>query len=256
MFVGEGASDQRWMEQLRFDQDGLIPAVIQDVLDNTVLMVGYMNRKSLCKTVETGQTWFWSRSRQQLWHKGETSGHFQHVKKIAYDCDGDTLLVHVEQIGPACHTGERSCFFTDVIAPMNADETQTEPAASASATKYSILDELTQMISARYAERPEGAYTTYLFEKGLDKILKKLGEETTEVIVAAKNASVVHEGGDVVHSEVSANAAMNELTGEVADLLFHLCVLLKQVGLSLEDAMFVLSQRFGKTHSWQTTRNQ
>jgi phosphoribosyl-ATP pyrophosphohydrolase/phosphoribosyl-AMP cyclohydrolase len=206
---------------IRWGDDGLVPAVVQDAVSKEVLMLAYMNRESLAKTLETGETWFWSRSRGELWNKGATSGHKQKVRSIAYDCDGDALLVRVEQIGPACHTGRYSCFHQDIVRDGEAGR---EPAAD----RFRMLNELEAVIARRYAERPEGAYTTYLFEKGLDKILKKVGEETAEVIIGAKNRD------------------NGELRYETADLLFHLMVLLRERGLPLDDVLAELESRMGK----------
>jgi phosphoribosyl-ATP pyrophosphohydrolase len=206
------------LEAIRWNEDGLAPAVVQDAVSKEVLMLAYMNRESLAKTLETGETWFWSRSRGELWNKGATSGHKQKVRSIAYDCDGDALLVQVEQIGPACHTGRYSCFHN----PLG--ESGGKPAAD----RFRILNELESIIAKRYAERPEGTYTTYLFEKGIDKILKKVGEETAEVIIAAKNRD------------------NDELRYETADLIFHMMVLLRERGLPLDDVMAELASREGK----------
>lgn len=213
-------NDREWIEGLKFDEaTGLIPAIVQDVQSKEVLMLAYMNRESLQKTLDTGTTWFWSRSRQEYWNKGATSGHVQQVARISYDCDKDTLLVEVKQTGAACHTGHYSCFFTQGVG----DTRQIHEG-----NRYAILDELIQTIAKRYAERPEGAYTTYLFEKGLDKILKKVGEESTEVIVAAKNRDDY------------------ELTCEVGDLIYHLLVLLRQQELPLDAVLDELEKRHGK----------
>nr|MBO2479361.1 bifunctional phosphoribosyl-AMP cyclohydrolase/phosphoribosyl-ATP pyrophosphatase [Bacillota bacterium] len=204
------------LDALRWDEQGLIPAIVQDVQSKEVLMLAYMNRESLVKTLETGYTWFWSRSRQRLWQKGETSGHVQRVRDIRVDCDRDTLLVLVEQTGPACHNGTYSCFAASL--PTNT-ETDGQP------DRFAILNRLESVIAARDAERPEGAYTTYLFEKGLDKILKKVGEETAEVIIAAKNRDP------------------QELRWEVSDLLYHLLVLLREQQLPLDEVMRELERR-------------
>ncbi|AGA59543.1 phosphoribosyl-ATP pyrophosphohydrolase [Thermobacillus composti KWC4] len=208
-------------ESIRWNDDGLVPAVVQDAVSKEVLMLAYMNRESLAKTLETGETWFWSRSRGELWNKGATSGHKQKVKSIAYDCDGDALLVQVEQIGPACHTGKYTCFHHEIKPDGNAER---EPAAD----RFRMIGELERIIAKRYAERPEGTYTTYLFEKGIDKILKKVGEETAEVIIAAKNRD------------------NDELRYETADLIFHMMVLLRERGLPLDDVMAELASREGK----------
>jgi phosphoribosyl-ATP pyrophosphohydrolase/phosphoribosyl-AMP cyclohydrolase len=186
------------LEDLRFDSNGLITAVIQDVSTKEVLMVAYMNEESLHKTIETGQTWFFSRSRNELWHKGETSGNFQHVKGIRYDCDGDALLIEVEPLGPSCHTGEKSCFYRGIV--------ESEPIVS-------VISRLFDTVKIRKANPKEGSYTNYLFDKGIDKILKKVGEETSEVIIAAKNNS------------------KEELIYETADLVYHMTVLLVNQGI-------------------------
>jgi len=213
------------IDGLKYDQNGLIPAIIQDCNSGQVLMMAYMNREALNKTLETRRTCFWSRSRQELWVKGETSGHIQTVKEIRYDCDQDTLLVLVDQVGPACHTGHQSCFF------RNEQGEEVEPAAVDMDHVYEsiagpgILYELCEVIKERQTKRPEGSYTTYLFEKGLDKILKKVGEESAEVIIAAKN----RDKGEVVY--------------ETADLLYHLMVLLVEQGVDLSDIFLELKSR-------------
>ncbi|CUB13184.1 Phosphoribosyl-ATP pyrophosphatase [Bacillus subtilis] len=199
-------------DELRFNEDGLIPAIVQDAASKEVLTLAYMNKESYEKTLETKETWFYSRSRQALWHKGETSGNTQAVKGIRYDCDQDALLVLVEPSGPACHTGSYSCFTKE----------QTEEQA---AGRFGIMNELERVIAERQAEMPEGAYTTYLFREGVDKILKKVGEEASEVIIAAKNRD--HE----------------ELKWEAADLLYHLLVLLREQALPLDDVLDVLKKR-------------
>lgn len=186
------------LEDLNFDSNGLITAVIQDVSTKEVLMVAYMNEESLRKTIETGQTWFFSRSRNELWHKGETSGNFQQVKGIRYDCDGDALLIEVEPQGPSCHTGERSCFYRSIV--------ESEPNSS-------VISQLFETVKERKANPKAGSYTNYLFDKGIDKILKKVGEETSEVIIAAKNNS------------------KEELIYETADLVYHMSVLLVNQGI-------------------------
>lgn len=213
-------SETAWVETLKFDeQTGLLPCVVQDVQSREVLMLAYMNRESILKTLETGQTWFWSRSRQELWNKGATSGHVQHVVRLSYDCDRDTLLAEVQQTGPACHTGAYSCFFEQAVG---------EEAERTAGHRYAILDELLTTIAKRDAERPEGAYTTYLFEKGLEKILKKVGEESTEVVIAAMK-------GDRA-----------ELTAEVGDVIYHLFVLLQEQKLPFDDVLRLLEERHSK----------
>jgi phosphoribosyl-ATP pyrophosphohydrolase/phosphoribosyl-AMP cyclohydrolase len=183
------------VEKIRYDDKGLVPAIVQDYLDGTVLMMAWMNRESLQKTLETGETWFWSRSRAQLWHKGATSGHIQKVRSIRYDCDSDALLIGVEQLGDiACHTGERSCFH-------QVDGTITAPPAD-------TLSQLFQVICDRRDNPTESSYTSKLFAGGDNKILKKIGEESAEVVMACKD------------DEPDA------IAGEVADLLYHTLVAL------------------------------
>jgi len=205
-------------EQLKFDENGLIPAIVQDAVSKTVLTLAYMNRESLQKSLETKETWFWSRSRQELWHKGATSGNTQRIVSMKADCDGDALVVQVVPNGPACHTGAYSCFAGEML-PV---EESTEKSGS---DRYAILGELEQLIAEREAERPEGSYTTYLFEKGVDKILKKVGEEAAEVIIAAKNRDP------------------QELRYEASDLIFHLLVLLREQKLPLEEVLSELERR-------------
>lgn len=212
--------------RIKWDEHGLVPAIIQDASSREVLMMAYMNALSLRKTLETGGTWFWSRSRQELWHKGASSGHIQTIKSMFYDCDGDTLLIQVEQTGPACHTGSASCFFNMVDGIWNEGAATADTAGNpGSVGRFDILARLEATIAQRDAERPEGAYTTYLFEKGIDKILKKVGEETAEVIIAAKNQD------------------HDELRYEASDLIFHLMVLLQNSKLPLDDVMKELERR-------------
>lgn len=198
---------------LRFDAHGLIPAIVQDAESRDVLMMAYMNEEALAKTLETGQTWFWSRSRKELWHKGATSGHFQDVREMSYDCDADCLLVKVIQTGAACHTGERSCFHNPVI-----------PAEEMTASAE-IINELYRVVMDRKLEMPEDSYTTYLFKKGLDKILKKVGEECAEVIIGAKNRS------------------REEVVYEVGDLIYHLLVLLAEQQIDPREVFGELAKR-------------
>jgi phosphoribosyl-ATP pyrophosphohydrolase/phosphoribosyl-AMP cyclohydrolase len=205
---------------IRWDAHGLVPVIIQDAVSKDVLTLAYMNAESLKLTFESGETWFWSRSRGELWHKGATSGHTQKVQSMAYDCDADTLLVKVIPNGAACHTGKQSCFFNTV--ELSTGET---PSPVSNTDRFAILSTLETTIAKRDAERPEGAYTTYLFEKGVDKILKKVGEETAEVIIAAKNRD------------------KDELRYESSDLIFHLMVLLREQKLSLDDVMMELDRR-------------
>ena len=196
-------------DKLKFDERGLIPAIVQDARTREVLTLAYMNDESLARTLETGQTWFWSRSRNELWHKGETSGNTQQVVTLIADCDGDAIVVQVNPAGPACHTGARSCF---------DDEDANEDLGP-------LLANLYRVIESRAAERPEGSYTTYLFNSGLDKILKKVGEEAAETIIAAKNEDAAR------------------LSSEVADLLYHVVVLLVERGISLDDVGAELTRR-------------
>ncbi|MEO3947704.1 bifunctional phosphoribosyl-AMP cyclohydrolase/phosphoribosyl-ATP diphosphatase HisIE [Gorillibacterium sp. CAU 1737] len=240
---GELASEEG-LVAIRWDERGLIPAIVQDALSKEVLTLAYMNEESLQRTLSSGETWFWSRSRQELWHKGATSGNTQQVQAIRYDCDQDALLVQVIPAGPACHTGAYSCFSGELkLAGRDqaSEEWTTEEAEKAGlaaqgldrsvtrgADRFRILSVLEEVIARRDAERPEGAYTTYLFERGLDKILKKVGEETAEVIIAAKNHSA------------------DELRYEASDLLFHLLVLLREQKLPLDDVLAELDRRHNK----------
>ncbi|WP_435168281.1 bifunctional phosphoribosyl-AMP cyclohydrolase/phosphoribosyl-ATP diphosphatase HisIE [Paenibacillus glycanilyticus] len=223
-------------ELIKWSEDGLVPAIVQDAQSKEVLMLAYMNKESLKLSAESGVTWFWSRSRNELWNKGATSGHTQQIRSMSYDCDADTLLVRVDQKGPACHTGSYSCFFNEI--EVAGAEKAADAAKASSNDRFGILGELEGVIAQRYAERPEGAYTTYLFEKGLDKILKKVGEEATEAIIAAKN-------GD-----------NDELRSEASDLLFHLLVLLRERGLPLDDVMTELQSRHGKPASNNAMRRE
>ncbi len=213
---------------IKWDRDGLVPAIVQDASSRLVLMMAYMNEESLRRSLESGDTWFWSRSRHEFWHKGGTSGNTQRITSLYYDCDGDTLLVGVEANGPACHTGRISCFYNEVNEVDNKptfESSDNQASSAASTDRFAILAELEQMIAERDVERPEGAYTTYLFEKGIDKILKKVGEETAETIIAAKN-------GD-----------NDELRYEVSDLIYHLLVLLQERKLPLDDVLAELDRR-------------
>jgi len=217
------------VEQIKWDEAGLVPAIVQDQLSKEVLMMAYMNKESLAKSVESGETWFWSRSRSELWHKGATSGHTQRIVSMHYDCDGDTLLVRVQQEGAACHTGRYSCFYNEIEGVAGSVELRADvPKSEAAADRFAMISQLESVIAQRYVERPEGAYTTYLFEKGVDKILKKVGEESAEVIIAAKNKD------------------NDELRCETSDLIFHLMVLLRERGLPLDDVMAELGRRHNK----------
>ncbi|MDN4493129.1 bifunctional phosphoribosyl-AMP cyclohydrolase/phosphoribosyl-ATP diphosphatase HisIE [Ureibacillus aquaedulcis] len=200
------------MEGLKFDDKGLITAVVQDAQSKEVLTVAYMNEESLQKTIETGETWFYSRSRQELWHKGETSGNIQKVVSIKADCDKDALVVEVLPAGPACHTGTTTCFTNAIVEKKNVGSVD-------------ILPQLVNIIRQREIDMPEGAYTTYLFEKGIDKICKKVGEEATEVVIGAKNRDA------------------EEVKWETADLFYHLLVLLQEQKVDLYDVLEVLKSR-------------
>jgi phosphoribosyl-ATP pyrophosphohydrolase/phosphoribosyl-AMP cyclohydrolase len=232
--------DRTILKEVKFDEKGLVPAITQDCRTEEVLMLAYMNRESLEKTIETGKAHYYSRSRQKLWLKGETSGHFQHVRSISVDCDGDTLLMKVEQTGAACHTGHHTCFYrkmevasagpAEVTAAasteVNGSKVQVEASINAIETAGpEVLGDVFGVILDRIAHPKEGSYTNYLLSKGTDKILKKVGEEASEVIIAAKNKDV------------------GELTGEVADLLYHIMVLLAQRGMTLEQIYGELKKR-------------
>ncbi|MGD6804967.1 bifunctional phosphoribosyl-AMP cyclohydrolase/phosphoribosyl-ATP diphosphatase HisIE [Rossellomorea aquimaris] len=209
------------IETIKFDENGLVPAIVQDASTKKVLTLAYMNAESLRLSIEKGETWFYSRSRQELWHKGETSGNTQRIIEMKYDCDQDAVLVEVEPKGPACHKGSESCFEESIYRAENGT-------SKAGSEGSSILTTLEKLISERFAERPEGAYTTYLFEEGVDKILKKVGEEASEVIIAAKNRD------------------KEELKWESADLLYHLLVLLKEQDLPLNEVLQTLEERHNK----------
>ena len=199
------------IEKLKFDEKGLIPAIIVDAVTKRVLTLAYMNRESLQISMEKELTCFWSRSRQELWLKGETSGNYQHIVSITADCDGDALVVMVEPDGPACHLGTDSCFAYPVYQSDNRHEFSYEG--------------LMKLIEGRKLDRKDGSYTTYLFDKGLDKILKKVGEESTEVIIAA-------------HAKDK-----KETIYEIADLTYHVMVLMIEAGISLEDIHRELASR-------------
>jgi len=202
-------------EELRFDTDGLIPAVVQDAATAEILTVAYMNAESLAKTRELGETVFYSRSRRSLWHKGETSGHFQKVISMMTDCDQDALVVRVDPRGPACHTGARSCFIESVEG-FPPDRKHSLGA---------VLGELERIIAERQVQKPEGSYTARLFEKGIMRILQKVGEEAVETVVAGM-------GGD-----------REEMIREVSDLFFHLLVALREMNISLDDLAAELQSR-------------
>lgn len=208
-------------EDLKLNENGFIPAIAQDYKTGQVLMLAYMNREAFEKTLETGKVHYWSRSSNKLWLKGETSGHFQYVKQISLDCDSDTLLISVDQVDAACHTGSYSCFFRDIEGNTlnNAIKKPEETGLS------DIIKELYDVITDRKLNPKEGSYTNYLFEKGLDKILKKVGEESGEVIIAGKNK------------------VKDEIVWEISDLLYHLLVLMVDSGITLNDILNELKRR-------------
>ncbi|MYL49122.1 bifunctional phosphoribosyl-AMP cyclohydrolase/phosphoribosyl-ATP diphosphatase HisIE [Halobacillus litoralis] len=203
------------IDEIQFDQQGLVPAIVQDAKSKAVLTLAYMNEESLKKTLEIGETVFYSRSRQELWHKGETSGNTQEVRSIHYDCDQDALLVQVVPSGPACHKGDYSCF----------SEELTDSERKPKENRYQILDELQTVLADRKATLPEGSYTATLFQEGVDRIAKKIGEEAGEVIIAAKNDDP------------------EEIALESADLLFHLLLILTDRQVPLDDVLDVLEKR-------------
>lgn len=203
------------IEEIQFDAQGLVPAIVQDAKSKAVLTLAYMNKESLEKTLELGETVFFSRSRQELWHKGDTSGNTQEVRSIHYDCDQDALLVQVVPSGPACHKGDYSCFSEELT------ETNTKPKEN----RYQILDQLQTVLAERKATLPEGSYTSTLFQEGVDRIAKKIGEEAGEVIIAAKNDDP------------------EEIALESADLLFHLLLILTDRQVPLDDVLDVLEKR-------------
>ena len=198
------------IDELKFDEKGLIPAVVVDTYSKKVLTVAYMNKESLAISMEEGRTCFWSRSRQELWRKGDTSGNVQHIVSIVADCDRDALTVEVAKEGPACHLGIESCFHNPIMGEV---------------AESFRLEGLYQLLQGRKKALPEGSYTTYLFQKGLDKILKKVGEECTEVIIAGKTEDKA------------------ETVYEIADLAYHVLVLMVQLGISVEDIRAELAGR-------------
>ena len=196
------------LDQVHWNEQGLVPAIVQHARTRKVLMLAYMNRESLARTVEGQHVWFWSRSRQELWEKGATSGNYLIPKQVVPDCDGDTLLVLAEPTGPVCHTGEADCFYQGELAPGPE-----------------VLEDLAATIAQRNRDRPEGSYTAKLLAEGIDRIAKKVGEEAAEVIIAGKNASEP------------------EIAWEVADLLYHTLVLLEASGVSLDPIYAELVKR-------------
>jgi len=219
-FPSASLTQVRGMDEwkLTFNEKGLIPAVVQEATTKDVLMMAWMSRESLEKTLETGTTWFYSRSREELWNKGATSGHFQQVRHITADCDGDSLLISVDQTGPACHTGKPSCFFTPLAESTEATQkTAAQP----------ILDQLVHVLQKRRRDPQKGSYTNYLFDSGLDKMLKKVGEESAEVIIAAKNPD------------------KKELIHEISDLVYHVMVMMNERDVSLKELEAELLRRHG-----------
>lgn len=206
------------LEAVSWNRDGLVPGIVQDARTGEVRMLGYLSRESLQLTVDTGLVHFFSRSRERIWKKGESSGNVLRLVDARVDCDGDTLLLRVIPVGPTCHTGAETCFFSDPIAKGE----------TSAITGPTVIERVAQTIAARHDEMPDGSYTTYLFREGIDKIAKKIGEESAEVIVAAKN-------GDP-----------QSLAGEAADLLYHLLVLLRAADVPLSDVWQVLENRHGQ----------
>jgi phosphoribosyl-ATP pyrophosphohydrolase/phosphoribosyl-AMP cyclohydrolase len=238
------------VDQIKFGPDGLVPAIVQDVRTGTVIMLAYMNTTAVEKTLSSGETWFWSRSRQKLWHKGETSGHVQKVDEMFYDCDADALLIRVEQTNAGCHEGYYSCFHYKInpkggvaivgelafdpnqvygkMAPKEEAATtdiKPERQCDVSSASCGVLEELFSVIQMRKQMRPPGAYTSYLFDKGIDKILKKVGEETAEVIISAKNNN------------------RSEIVFEVSDLFYHVLVMMCEKNVNLQDVLNELQNR-------------
>jgi phosphoribosyl-ATP pyrophosphohydrolase/phosphoribosyl-AMP cyclohydrolase len=224
----------------------LIPAVIQDRSTKKVLMLAYMNEESLRKTIETGYTWYFSRSRSELWNKGSTSGHVQKVVSITGDCDDDTLLIEVEQTGPACHTGNETCFYQEsgIVEFRTKEELERMQKEKETAASDAALKDLYQVVLDRKTTFSENSYTCYLFQKGLDKILKKCGEECSEVIIAAKNAAVMKED--------RREAAQTDTKNEICDLLYHLIVLMVNEGITLDEINEILTQRSRKIGNLKT----
>jgi phosphoribosyl-ATP pyrophosphohydrolase/phosphoribosyl-AMP cyclohydrolase len=279
------------LDEVRYDSHtGLVPVVVQDRTDGTILMLAYANREALKRTLESGYAWFWSRSRGEYWQKGATSGNVQRVREVRIDCDGDAILYLVDAVGPACHTGNPSCFFRTVTryggenaanntvtaagtkdwcgmtgkttavsggrATDKATATGRVAASSSDTSDWSVLEGLWQTISSRWRDRPEGSYTTYLFSQGVDKVAKKVGEESAEVVIAAKNAvnSISDSEGNAsqtLRAEVQEAApgltalsgGQVELAAESADLLYHLFALWKVAGIGPDDVLRVLAQR-------------
>lgn len=223
------------LNELKFDDRGLIPVVTQDCRTDEVLMVAYMNREALNKTLETGKVHYWSRSRNKLWLKGETSGHFQQVRSISIDCDGDSLLVKAEQKGAACHTGHHSCFYRKLDAEAQISENSSineevtaqakDVTSNGDEDLSNVIEEVFKVVLDRKNNPKEGSYTNYLFDKGIDKILKKIGEEASEVIIASKNMD------------------NKDIKAEISDLFYHIFVLMVERGMNLDDIYSELKGR-------------
>ena len=208
-----------FLNELKFDEKGLIPAIAQDAVSGEILMCAYMNAESLEKTMETGRATYYSRSRQELWEKGAVSGHVQHVKEILADCDGDALVLKIEQEGAACHTGNLSCFYRKVV------DGRLVEIPTGLGRNPKILYDVYNIIVDRVKNPKEGSYTNYLFDKGIDKILKKVGEECTEIVIAAKNPDP------------------EEIKYEISDFLYHVMVLMVEKGVTWEEITQELAQR-------------
>jgi phosphoribosyl-ATP pyrophosphohydrolase/phosphoribosyl-AMP cyclohydrolase len=211
---------------LKFDRQGLIPAILQDAQTRDVLMVAYMNAEAVRRTVESGDAWFWSRSRQELWHKGSTSGNYQRVTRMRVDCDGDAILLDVNPDGPACHTGAPSCFFQTMEEALADGAIEAHDGAeTAAASGTGVVEGLAEVIAQRHRDMPEGSYVAGLLAAGIDRIAKKVGEEAAETIIAAKNG------------------AHDEIVWEVADLWFHSLVLLEASGVPVQEVWAELERR-------------
>ena len=202
-------------EEFKKNSDGMVPVIVQDYKTDAVLMMAYMNKEAYEKTLSTGKMTYWSRSRDELWVKGDTSGHYQYVKSLVADCDKDTILAKVSQIGPACHTGSYSCFFNSIMEKEDAKVSNP----------LKVFEEVFAVIQDRKVNPKEGSYTNYLFDKGIDKILKKLGEEATEIVIAAKNPNP------------------NEIKYEISDFLYHMMVLMAEKGITWEEIIEDLAKR-------------
>lgn len=212
------------LNKIKFDENGLVPAIAQDYRSGEVLMMAYMDREAIEKTLSSGKAHYFSRSRGRLWLKGETSGHFQHIKGIYYDCDIDTILLKVEQVGVACHTGERSCFYREIETPFKNVETPRRDVSTAP-----ILDSVYKVVLDRKSNPRENSYVSSLFSKGTDSILKKIGEEASELLISGKGTKKE----EVIH--------------EMADLWFHSLILLGHLDIKPEEVYGELNRRFGKS---------